>query len=267
MRYCFRFYYLYKYRKKRSQLRFFPFVFKNRFVVRFYRFFKKKLYTRIRRRKNRKNKEILDSRFCIHHNYFNLLLKQLNFTLFSTVTNVVSSQVFLNIKYFLNNRRPVIKSSSLMSEFISFELKKGVPINEVLSDLTYWFRMDKRLKRKLKYNKRYNLMNYVQLYFNKFASFSYFNYIRFYNLRNYVTKLVDCYKGNKFNSSHPLFFNIYGYRVICSGRPFGQPRTTSYTRWFGKMPLSTLNYNIDYSYNYAITKYGVIGVKVWIFFG
>ncbi|AAL03538.1 MULTISPECIES: 30S ribosomal protein S3 [spotted fever group] len=58
-----------------------------------------------------------------------------------------------------------------------------------------------------------------------------------------------------------------GIRVSCSGRLGGAE--IARTEWYieGRMPLHTLRADIDYSTAEAITTYGVIGVKVWIYKG
>ena len=35
----------------------------------------------------------------------------------------------------------------------------------------------------------------------------------------------------------------------------------------GRIPLQTLRADIDYHYTTAVTKYGILGVKVWIYKG
>ena len=41
------------------------------------------------------------------------------------------------------------------------------------------------------------------------------------------------------------------------------------TEWYreGRVPLHTLRADIDYGFAEALTTYGIIGVKVWIFKG
>ncbi|OQC50934.1 MAG: 30S ribosomal protein S3 [Deltaproteobacteria bacterium ADurb.Bin026] len=41
------------------------------------------------------------------------------------------------------------------------------------------------------------------------------------------------------------------------------------TEWYreGRVPLQTIRADIDYGFAISMTKYGVIGVKVWIFKG
>ncbi len=61
--------------------------------------------------------------------------------------------------------------------------------------------------------------------------------------------------------------NAQGIKVSVSGRLGGAEiaRTEWYRR--GRVPLQTIRADIDYGFAVAITKYGTIGVKVWIFKG
>jgi small subunit ribosomal protein S3 len=58
-----------------------------------------------------------------------------------------------------------------------------------------------------------------------------------------------------------------GVKIQCSGRLGGAEM--SRTEWYreGRVPLATLRADIDYGFAEAKTKYGQIGVKVWIFRG
>jgi len=58
-----------------------------------------------------------------------------------------------------------------------------------------------------------------------------------------------------------------GIRINCAGRLAGAEMARS--EWYreGRVPLHTLRADIDYGLTEAKTKYGMIGVKVWIFRG
>ena len=58
-----------------------------------------------------------------------------------------------------------------------------------------------------------------------------------------------------------------GIRINCKGRLAGAEMARM--EWFreGRVPLHTLRADIDYGFAVAHTKYGAIGVKVWIFLG
>ena len=58
-----------------------------------------------------------------------------------------------------------------------------------------------------------------------------------------------------------------GIKIACSGRLAGAEMARY--EWYrkGRVPLHTLRANIDYGFAEANTKFGLIGVKVWIFKG
>ncbi len=58
-----------------------------------------------------------------------------------------------------------------------------------------------------------------------------------------------------------------GIKIVCSGRLGGAE--IARTEWYreGRVPLHTLRANVDYADAEALTAYGIIGIKVWIFKG
>jgi len=58
-----------------------------------------------------------------------------------------------------------------------------------------------------------------------------------------------------------------GVKILCSGRLGGADIARKEKAMEGRVPLHTLRADIDYSYAEALTDFGVIGVKVWIFKG
>ncbi|NBV43156.1 30S ribosomal protein S3 [bacterium] len=58
-----------------------------------------------------------------------------------------------------------------------------------------------------------------------------------------------------------------GVKVTCSGRLGGAEIARS--EWYreGKVPLHTLRADIDFAFSEALTTYGKIGIKVWIYKG
>jgi len=58
-----------------------------------------------------------------------------------------------------------------------------------------------------------------------------------------------------------------GIRINVAGRLNGAE--IARTEWYreGRVPLHTLRANIDYGFAEALTTYGIIGIKVWIFKG
>lgn len=58
-----------------------------------------------------------------------------------------------------------------------------------------------------------------------------------------------------------------GVRLQVSGRLGGSEMARCETQMAGSIPLSTLRAKIDYGFATAVTVYGSIGVKVWIYLG
>lgn len=58
-----------------------------------------------------------------------------------------------------------------------------------------------------------------------------------------------------------------GIKISASGRLGGAEMARRETYRQGKLPLSTLRSDIDYGFSEALTTYGLIGVKVWIYTG
>lgn len=58
-----------------------------------------------------------------------------------------------------------------------------------------------------------------------------------------------------------------GIKISISGRLGGAEMSRRETYKEGKVPLQTLRADIDYGFTEALTAYGLIGVKVWIYKG
>lgn len=58
-----------------------------------------------------------------------------------------------------------------------------------------------------------------------------------------------------------------GIKMSCSGRLDGAEMCRTETYKLGKIPLQTLRADIDYGFAEALTTYGLIGIKVWIYKG
>jgi small subunit ribosomal protein S3 len=62
-------------------------------------------------------------------------------------------------------------------------------------------------------------------------------------------------------------FGAEGTMVTCSGRLFGAEMARTETTREGRVPRHTLRADIDYAQAEALTTFGRIGVKVWIYKG
>ena len=58
-----------------------------------------------------------------------------------------------------------------------------------------------------------------------------------------------------------------GIKITCSGRLGGADMSRSEKYREGRVPLHTLRADIDYGTAEALTTYGIIGIKVWIYRG
>ena len=62
-------------------------------------------------------------------------------------------------------------------------------------------------------------------------------------------------------------YAVQGVRIALSGRLDGSEMSRAEYATEGKIPLSTIRADIDYADKTAYTKYGTVGVKVWIYKG
>lgn len=67
--------------------------------------------------------------------------------------------------------------------------------------------------------------------------------------------------------SNTMRANAEGIRILVSGRLAGAEIARNEQYREGRVPLHTLRADVDYGTAEALTTYGIIGVKVWIFRG
>jgi small subunit ribosomal protein S3 len=58
-----------------------------------------------------------------------------------------------------------------------------------------------------------------------------------------------------------------GVKIMCSGRLHGAEMARMEWQREGRVPLQTLRADIDYAQDEALTNFGRIGVKVWVYKG
>ena len=87
------------------------------------------------------------------------------------------------------------------------------------------------------------------------------------NVALQLERRVSFRRAMKRNVSQAMKFGAKGIKIMCSGRLAGAEMAR--TEWYreGRVPLQTIRADIDYGVATASTKYGVIGVKVWLFKG
>ncbi len=82
-----------------------------------------------------------------------------------------------------------------------------------------------------------------------------------------ITKRVNFRRAMKRAIQQAVNLGCEGIKIRCSGRLGGVEIARSEVYKYGKIPLQTFRYDIDYGFSIAKTTYGTIGVKVWIYKG
>jgi len=87
------------------------------------------------------------------------------------------------------------------------------------------------------------------------------------NVANQIERRVAFRRAMKKAIQGALKQGAKGIKIACAGRLAGAEMAR--TEWYleGRVPLHTLRAKIDYGFAEALTTYGNIGVKVWIFKG
>jgi small subunit ribosomal protein S3 len=87
------------------------------------------------------------------------------------------------------------------------------------------------------------------------------------NIAKQLEKRVSYRKALKKSIQSAMKQGAKGIKISCSGRLGGIE--IARTEWYreGRVPLHTLRASIDYATAEALTTYGIIGIKVWIYKG
>jgi small subunit ribosomal protein S3 len=87
------------------------------------------------------------------------------------------------------------------------------------------------------------------------------------NITQQLVKRIAYRRAMKRAMQSTMRLGAKGIKVCVSGRLGGNE--IARTEWLreGSVPLHTLRANLDYSESEALTTYGIIGVKVWIYKG
>ncbi len=86
-------------------------------------------------------------------------------------------------------------------------------------------------------------------------------------IANQIEKHVGYRRAIRKAMQNAMRFGAKGIRVNCSGRLNGAE--IARMEWYreGRVPLHTLRADVDYGFSEALTTYGIIGIKVWIYKG
>lgn len=87
------------------------------------------------------------------------------------------------------------------------------------------------------------------------------------NIAQQLEKRIMFRRAMKRAMQNAMRLGAQGIKIMSSGRLNGIE--IARTEWYreGRVPLHTLRANVDYATSEALTTYGIIGIKVWIFKG
>jgi len=87
------------------------------------------------------------------------------------------------------------------------------------------------------------------------------------NVAYQIEKRVGFRRAVKRAIAQSITARAKGIRITVAGRLDGAEMSRTETYKEGKVPLQTFRADIDYGFTEALTTYGLIGIKVWIFKG
>ena len=82
-----------------------------------------------------------------------------------------------------------------------------------------------------------------------------------------LEKRIAFRKAMKKSGMSAIKLGAKGIKIVCGGRLGGAEIARSEKFSEGSVPLHTLRADIDYATARALTTYGIIGIKVWLFKG
>jgi small subunit ribosomal protein S3 len=87
------------------------------------------------------------------------------------------------------------------------------------------------------------------------------------NIANQLERRISHSRAMKRAVQQALRLGAEGIKITCAGRLAGSEMARRETVMEGRVPRSTLRADIDFARSEALTTYGRIGVKVWIYKG
>jgi small subunit ribosomal protein S3 len=87
------------------------------------------------------------------------------------------------------------------------------------------------------------------------------------NIAAQLERRISRRRAMKQAAARAMRMGAGGVKIACSGRLAGAEMARREWTMEGRVPLHTLRAQIDYAQSEALTTYGLIGVKVWIYKG
>ena len=85
------------------------------------------------------------------------------------------------------------------------------------------------------------------------------------NIRQQLVRRISFRRAMKKALTNSIKAGAKGVKITCSGRLGGAEMSRIEQYKEGRVPLHTIRADIDYGTAEALTTYGIIGIKVWIF--
>jgi small subunit ribosomal protein S3 len=87
------------------------------------------------------------------------------------------------------------------------------------------------------------------------------------NIASQLERRISHSRAMRRAASQAMRMGAEGVKIICSGRLAGAEMARREWVMEGRVPRNTLRADIDYGFAEALTTYGRIGIKVWIYKG
>ncbi len=87
------------------------------------------------------------------------------------------------------------------------------------------------------------------------------------NIANQLNRRISHSRAMKRASMQAMRQGAQGIRIECGGRLSGAEMARTEKTWDGRVPRNTIRADLDYGFAEALTTFGRIGVKVWIYKG
>jgi small subunit ribosomal protein S3 len=87
------------------------------------------------------------------------------------------------------------------------------------------------------------------------------------NIANQLDRRISHSRAMKRAVQQAMRQGAQGIRIECGGRLSGAEMARTEKIWDGRVPRNTIRADLDYGFSEALTTFGRIGVKVWIYKG
>jgi len=87
------------------------------------------------------------------------------------------------------------------------------------------------------------------------------------NIANQLNRRISHSRAMKRAAMQAMRQGAEGIRIECAGRLSGAEMARTEKTWDGRVPRNTIRADLDYGFAEALTTFGRVGVKVWIYKG